>query len=114
ARKESFSKPTIMTEFYNNTLCVQSGWLMASGIVSKTNYRNLTQRDQINILRRGCRNTPALVEYDSIPERFKKEIVKKVGDLKKTTKHIVFKDYLQHDQEAKDFYDGWTIPDGSA
>ncbi|MCH4824266.1 hypothetical protein ML462_13905 [Gramella lutea] len=103
-----------MTEYYNNTLCIQAGWLIEADIISQSNYKLLSYRNALNILRRGCRNTPALVEYDSIPDRFKKQIVKKVGDPYKTTKHIHFKDYLQQDLDAIDFFHKYTIPDGSA
>lgn len=58
--------------------------------------------------------TPALIEFDSIPERFKEEIVKIAGDPKKTTKHIQFKDYLKQDLKAIEHYNHYTIPDGSA
>lgn len=103
-----------MTEFYNNTLCVQAGWLIEAEIISQSNYKLLSFRNVLNVLRRGCRNTPALVEYDSIPPRFKKEIVKKVGDPYKSTKHIHFRDYLKQDVEAINFFNLYTIPDGSA
>lgn len=103
-----------MTEFYNNTLCVHAGWLIDEDIISQSNYKLLSFRNALNVIRRGCRNTPALVEYDSIPDRFKKQIVKKVGDPYKATKHIHFKDYLKQDVEAIEFYNRYTIPDGSA
>lgn len=104
-----------MFEYYQNTLCVQGGWLLEAEIVKAVGtYKSLTQRGWLNVLRRGCRNTPSLIEYDSIPERFKQEIVKKAGDPHHHTKHIHFKDYLKHDQEAKEFFDLWTIPSGKA
>lgn len=103
-----------MFDYYHNTLCVEAGWLTDSGILSTSNYRNLTQRGSFNVLRRGCRNTPALVEYDSMPERFKKEIVKKVGDPHKSTKHITFCDYLVKDVKAIDFFNHFTIEDGTS
>lgn len=104
-----------MFEYYENTLCVQSSWLVEAEIVNTFNtYKSLAKRGWLNVVRRGCRNTPALVEYDSIPERYKQEIVKKVGDPHKTTRHIVFKDYIERDLEAIEFYNNYTIPDGSA
>lgn len=102
-----------MTEYYNNTLCVEAGWLVDSGIVSNSNYRNLTQRGLLNVIRRGCRNTPALIEYDSIPERFKKEILKLIADPRASTKYISFQDYLKQDVKAIDYFNRFAIPDGS-
>ncbi len=103
-----------MTQFYNNTLCIEAGWLIDSDIISASNYKQLSFRNILNVLRRGCRNTPALIEYDSIPDQFKKEIVKKVGDPREVTKNIKFKDYLYQDIKAIEFFNNYTIPDGSA
>ena len=71
-------------EYYNNILCVEAGWLINEvGVLSNTNYDALVQRRQLNVVRRGCLNTPALVAYDSIPERFRKLIADKYGDPRK-------------------------------
>ena len=103
-----------MFEYYQNTLCVQSGWLLEAEIVKAVGtYKSLTQRGLFNVLRRGCRNTPALVEYDSIPERYKKAIIKIAGDPHATTKHISFQDYLKQDVKALDYFNRYAIPDGS-
>jgi len=67
-------------EYYNNTLCIEAGWLIEEGILSEFNYRNLTIRGKIDVVRRACLNTPALVAYDSIPDRFKKMIIALIGD----------------------------------
>lgn len=104
-----------MFEYYENTLCVYSSWLVEAEIVNTINtYKSLAKRGWLNVVRRGCRNTPALVEYDSIPDRYKKEIVEKVGDPYKTAKHIQFRDYLQQDPKAIEFFNNYTIPDGTA
>lgn len=101
-----------MTEYHNNILCIESNWLVRSGVISKNNYRVLTQRGNLQVLRRGCRNTPALVEYDSIPERFRKLVVQKIGDPKEQTKHIKFRDFLRQDAEAINYFNDYTVPDG--
>lgn len=66
-------------EYYNNTLAVEASWLVDEGIVSRGSYDKLVIRNHFNVVRRGCRNTPALVAYDSMPERFKRAIVQKIG-----------------------------------
>lgn len=77
-----------MTQFYNNTLCMKAGWLIDLDIITASNYKQLSYRNILNAIRRGYRNTPALMEYDSIPEQFKKQIVKKLSDPHTTTKHF--------------------------
>jgi len=99
-------------EYHNNILCVEAGWLIDEGIVSKSNYRNLTQRGWLKVERRACKGTPALISFDSIPERFKKQIIDKVGDPHKTTKHTQFKAYIKPDAEAMEFYSSYRLEDG--
>ena len=48
-------------EYYNNALCFEAGWLIDNDIVSKSNYDKLTKRNKLQVVRRACRNTPALV-----------------------------------------------------
>lgn len=102
-------------EYYNNILCVEGGWLYGeSGIMTKSNYDRLKRDGWVKVERRACKGTPALVSYNSIPERFKKVIVEKFGDPNKTTKHNQFKSYLQPDAEAMEFYSSYRLADGRA
>ncbi len=103
-----------MFEYYNNILCVQGGWLYKdAGILSKSNYDRLS-RLYFNIRRRPGPNTPALVEFESIPERFRKLIIEKFGDPYKSVKHVHFKDYLEFDQKASEYYNNYTLDNGNA
>lgn len=49
-------------------------------VMSKTNYDKLVLRRRVSLLRRGCRCTYALVEYATLPERFKERFEAKYGD----------------------------------
>ena len=77
-----------MVQYYNNTLALEASWLVEQEVISKDNYDILQRRNKIHVLRRGCMNTPALVAYDSMPERFKRRVVEVIGrspyDLVKT------------------------------
>ncbi|PKQ69358.1 hypothetical protein BZG01_00020 [Labilibaculum manganireducens] len=102
-------------EYYNNILCVEGGWLYGAGdVMSKYSYDANIRRGWIKVERRACKGTPALIAYDSIPERFKKVIVDKFGDPHKTTKHNQFKSYIVPDAEALEFYSAYRLPDGRA
>lgn len=103
-----------MFEYYNNKLCVQGGWLYGeSAIMSQNNFRRLS-RLYFNTIRRACKNTPALIEFESIPERFRKVIIDQFGDPYATTKHIQFKDYLEFDTKAADYFKNYTLDNGEA
>src|SRR5690554_8145809 len=72
-------KQALKMEYYNNILCVEAGWLVDNGIMAIHQYKYLSKSKQINIVRRACKNTPALVAYDSIPRRFKPAIKEALG-----------------------------------
>lgn len=100
-------------EYYQNTLAVRAGWLYGQGnIMSKSNYKQLCSRGWLNVLRRGCKGTPALVEYESIPDRFKDVIVGEFGDPKQLTSKNAFLDILEYDQKAADFFNSFILDNG--
>lgn len=103
-----------MFEIYNNSiLSVEASWLYGEAdIMSQSNYKLLAHRGKINVLRRGCKGTPALVEYDSIPQRFKDIIVDKYGDPKGTHKNHSFTEMIEPDDEARKFYSSFRLQDG--
>ena len=56
-------------------------------VVSKCNYDKLVSRGRINVLRPGKGlGSYALIEYRSLPERFRTRFEKKYGDPEKTMK----------------------------
>ncbi len=100
-------------EYYNNTLCIEAAWLIEEGIFSKDNYDQLRFRNKINVVRRACLNTPALVAYDSIPERFKMQIVAKIGDPRKAASQSELKARIVPDPKALCWYrDEFTLENG--
>lgn len=98
-------------EYYNNILTVEAGWMIDQGVMSATNYRNLTNRGDIQVVRRACRNTPALVAYDSMPDRYKKAIVERVGDPRKQARQNVLEGLIEHSAAATAFFEDYMIDD---
>lgn len=104
-----------MFERFNDIVCVQAGWLyQEGGVMSKHNYDNLNKRNQIEVVRRGCYGTPALVRFDSIPYRFKSVIIEKYGDPQKKDKPNTFADRIERDVKAEEFFKAYTLANGSA
>lgn len=100
-------------EYYNNILCFEAGWLIDSDIVTRTNYDNLVRRKQFNVVRRASRNTPALIAYDSMPERIKKAIREKIkGDPYDQIKHSELEDFIEQNAAALDFFESFKLNDG--
>lgn len=96
-------------EYFNNILAVEAGWMIEQGVMTDCNYRNLTTRGDIQVVRRACRNTPALVAYDSLPDRFKKAITEKVGDPRQAAKHNVLEGLIEHSAEATRWFEDFTM-----
>jgi len=99
-------------EYLNNTLCIEARWLIEARILSYDYYHKLNQRNQIEVVRRACLNTPALVAYDSIPERFKRKIREKIGDPYKAATKSSLKDLITEDAEARKFFREYVKDDG--
>ena len=99
-------------QYYNNILSVEASWLLSHGIMSAECYRSLTRRNDIDVLRRGCRNTPALVAYESLPERFRRKVDALVREPYKAVYVNVIERHIRHSAEASQWFDGYTMVDG--
>jgi hypothetical protein len=93
---------------------MEAGWLIESGIISKANYDYLCQSDRIDVVRRACRSNPALVAYESFPERFKAAIREKLGNRNPydTVKTCLIEGYIEHDARISAFFDTYEISPG--
>ncbi|HHU96858.1 MAG TPA: hypothetical protein GXX67_06290 [Petrimonas sp.] len=100
--------------YYNNILCVEARWLVDNGVMTVRQYRHLRDSNQIYIARRGCRGTPALVSYDSIPERFKPMVKEVLGcDPREAAKVSQVESRIVHDAEiSRYFEEDYLLPDG--
>lgn len=99
-------------EYWNNILCCEARWLVESSVMTESNYRNLTQRHDINVVRRGCRGTSALVAYESMPERFKSRVKELVGDVYKAAGRNDIEPLIEHSAETADFFEHYKTADG--
>ena len=99
-----------MTEYFDNTLCIEAGWLTGDGaIMTKSNYDALKNRGLIKQLRIGGNGRTALIEYASIPERFKEKIIEKIGDPTQFVKYRHFRALLVPDRKAISFFSEYRL-----
>lgn len=61
----------------------------------------------------GGNGRKALVAFESIPERFKKAIIEKVGDPYASAKKIIFADYINWDHEAEKYFKAYLLENGT-
>ncbi len=99
-------------QYYNNILAIEARWLISQGIVSEGNYSKLAQRGDLQVVRRGCRGQEALVSYESMPERFRRQVDAVVGDAYKAARVNVVEEAIEHSAAASSFFDEYTLEDG--
>ena len=64
-------------EYYGNTLCISARELVDGGIMTASNYKQLSARKRINVVRSGKgQGRYALVAVDSIPTIYRKMVDK--------------------------------------
>lgn len=62
-------------EYYGNTLCISARELVDGGIMTASNYKQLSARKRINVVRSGKgQGRYALVAVDSIPTIYRKMV----------------------------------------
>lgn len=107
-------------EYFDNVLCVEGGWLYdenGGNVMSKANYDKLTRVNKetntstMRVIRRGCKSTPALIAYESVPDHFQKIIELKVGDPYAATRFKHFTDLLEADPKAVEFFSNYKLVD---
>lgn len=102
-----------MFEYYENKLAVQANWLFGAGaVMSEGNYKKLRQRKQVERLRPNAPGQPALIDYNSLPERFKRKVEEKVGDPHKMAKRKGLEDMIHRDGNAVGFFANYLKPNG--
>lgn len=99
-------------EYYNNILAIDSNWLISNGIISQGNYNKMTAMKKIQVIRRGCYGTPALVSYESLPERFKSKIVEIVGNPYNTVQVNAIAELIEESIEASQYFDSFVTSEG--
>lgn len=61
-------------EYYGNRLCVSYHELVDSGIMSVPNYKQMSSRGRLDVVRRGNRCKYALIAVDSLPSSYKEKV----------------------------------------
>lgn len=101
-----------MVQWIDNILCVRGGWLYGDGgVMSKACYKLLAWRKDIDIIQRACRNRPAWVAYESMPERFKGAIESKIGDVYQYVKENELLKYIRENQKVLKFFRDYRFGD---
>jgi len=101
-------------ERYNGHVCITGSELIKSddnprGIISLANYSQLVNRNHIKVLRRGCYGTPALIDFDSLPLRYKQLYTVTYGDPYRIMKDNYIAEHIERDVNAYNFYKTYRL-----
>lgn len=59
--------------YYQSTFCCTAKEFI--NVSSEATYKNMLRRNKINRVRRGCRGNEALIEFNSLPEKYQQRIL---------------------------------------
>lgn len=100
-------------EYYNNQLCVEARWLVDNEVLDYHQYEYLAKNKQLNVVRRACRGTTALVSYESLPERLKLSVHKVLNnDPYKVARVSQIAIRIEHCTELSSYFDEYRLADG--
>lgn len=109
-----------MVQYHNNILGIEVRWLAGTRngstgeIMSYWDFDNLRRAGKVTHLRHGGRGRTALVEFDSMPNEIKLAIEEKLGKSPYDfEQYHWFKQYIQPDDDARQFYAKFHTPSGT-
>lgn len=104
-------KPKRMFQTFNNSIAVEVDWFIGN-LVTESNYKQLVSRKKIVKLQSGGNGRKALIDYETLPEKFKQKIIELVGSPHKKVKQNAFNDFLINDLSAVNFFNTYTLSNG--
>ena len=101
-------------EHYEGILCVKGGWLYkVAEVFSYYQYKNYTQRGPFVVRRRGGgRGRPALIEWRSIPEDYRQQLIERYGNPEESRIPSLLEGYLEQDAAASKYYKAYRLDSG--
>lgn len=103
-----------MYETYNNTLCInQEIFYDGLAMLSYSNFQKWVQRGKLNKVRTAGNGRTGLIEFSSIPEALKNQIIQAFGNPHLENDRATFTNQLEKDNEAVEFFKSFRYEDGT-
>lgn len=96
-------------ELYNGTYCATHDDLL--GLMSLDSLKWYQKQKKIEVVRRGCKGTPALYAVDSLPTKYRAEVHRRFPDLQAGAESREFSDLITISGEATTFFAEYKIDD---
>ncbi len=105
-------------EYYKNRICVTFERLTRNddgeAVMSAEIYRHYVRKNHFRFMRRGGGlGCYALIDFESLPPRYKARFIDKYGRPEEVLKDKPITEELAIDDAARTFYRGHTLPDGT-
>jgi len=94
---------------YNNRIAL-TGDEIIGNICTKSNYDKMTRVGHMRVLRRGCKGTPAIIDYETMPEKYKQKVISMIGDPIKILSTNKLAGLVKHDSEGRKFFNDHLTP----
>ena len=96
-------------EYYDNTLCISARELVDNGIMSIPNYKQLSARGRIDVVRRGggSSNNYALVSVGSLPDSYREKVNALYPDPSLEILYAWIEANYETDQAAVAYFSDW-------
>lgn len=94
-------------EYYGNTLCISARELVDNGIMSIPNYKQLSARRRIDVVRRGGRSGYALVSVSSLPDSYREKVNALYPDPSLEVLYAWIEANYETDQAAVAYFSDW-------
>lgn len=96
--------------YYGKRLCISARLLVDSGIITATCYRNWTNRDKVDVVRRGGgkKGSCALIAVDSLPEACREQVEEKFGSGNEVLVRGWIMSNYELDQAAVVYFNDWA------
>ncbi len=103
-----------MFEYYNDTLCINGGWLIEKLNLSINTYWSYCKRNHLSVFRKGGNGRSALIQFDTMRQDIKEKVIQIAGNPYELHKNQEFINSIVKDQEAVQFYNSFRLPNGEA
>lgn len=108
---EWFNKKMAVT--FSELTSTNSEQMEQGAVMSEANYKKLARTGSITILRRGGAGNAALIDFESLPARFKIRYRKTWGDPYELIQDSMMKEDVVIDQKARSFFSEYVLADGA-
>lgn len=83
---------------------------VVGNVVTKPMYDYMVQKGQMRVLRRGCKETPSVVDLETLPHRYKAKVLNMLGDPVHAFSVNKLTAAVEHDEKTRDLFNKHLTP----